>query len=292
MRNLLQDHDLEEMIEILQIGCDQQLKLVSWQTDPGKDERKIFYAAILSVDPEGLSFKIFSTENKMFDLEKRAVYFYMPAQKCIFRCEQIYLDPITVELAFPTELKLLDEPADQKLQSGFKVDFTQENQKRSMVEGLKRKQVDDIQRVSGTAEKIETKWVQKLGSQQNLSDNDSDIFEKELSHKSVDEEEMAFAGTRVDPRARARGNRSVKIASLTDSNSQTYSLFDLSRSGLAFIVPKQHNFSLHQNLQVLGFDTNVFDAPMIIQVMNIRAIDKQQFKLGCRFLSQEEIDAL
>ena len=118
-----------------------------------------------------------------------------------------------------------------------------------------------------------------------MSKKDSELFEQELSFVTLDEEDKLFADQRAAPRARPPKDKMVCIQFGDKSVGEMYSLFDLSQGGLGFITENPERFEVDQTLNILGFDNNGFETPMVVVVRAIRETDStgSQFKVGCAF---------
>ena len=66
---------------------------------------------------------------------------------------------------------------------------------------------------------------------------------------------------------------------------EMFSLFDLSQGGLGFITTDKDKFEINQKLNVLGFDNQSFETPMVVVVKAVRDTDDSGliFKVGCAF---------
>lgn len=290
MRDYFLDHHLDEICHYFAIAKDNSLQAVMWQVEAGTHHRTVYHCAINDIDKSKKQFSLYSTENRMFDLNEEHIFFYIPALKCIFKADKTNISAMKATFMLPEELKLLEDAADEKIQSGFQQDFSAENEKRVVVRALVKDIGNDHMVYDSKREKIDTIWAGK-GPGQNLSDSDSKLFEAQLQI-SIDEEDVAFAEARVDPRARASNDRKLILID-NESNEYELPLFDLSRSGVAFVGQEANIFEVKQKIKIKAFDNKHFDIPLIVEVMNKRELAPGEgHKFGCRFLSQEEVDEL
>jgi hypothetical protein len=104
-----------------------------------------------------------------------------------------------------------------------------------------------------------------------------------------------YAEQREAPRSRPPEGKMMTLCKQNNPDSPgSYNLFDLSRGGFSFLVFSQSDYEKDDIIDVLGFDAQKFDSPMKAKVMSVREADEMgiQFKVGCKFLTDEEIAAL
>lgn len=117
--------------------------------------------------------------------------------------------------------------------------------------------------------------------------HDQDIFEKELNYISLDEEDQKFADKRDAPRARPQKGKMVRMKKEgLSGEGRVYELFDLSRGGLGVFSLEDKEFDKGDSIEILAFDSNKLDSPMLAIVRSVRAKDESEtsFKIGMQFI--------
>lgn len=139
----------------------------------------------------------------------------------------------------------------------------------------------------GKTEHTSTKeYTKSLKDEQ--SAHDKKIFEDELSFISLDDEDKKFADKRDAPRARPQKGKMVFMRVKGESSTdESFELFDLSRGGLGVICFEETRFSKEDTIEILAFDKNKLDSPMLAIVRSVRPADETEtsFKIGMQFLN-------
>lgn len=257
--------------------------VVVWQYNKKENKRLIYNSTLGQVDKSNgyLSFmNLDDSEQASFRLVAGDLFFYIEKRQAIFKSELISSQANLLIIDYPQEVKLLDEndEHDEKTLKSVRKNIGKDFHKSSrMVSNSK-------------TEHIQTKMVVKFKSQ-----SDQKLFEKELDYISPDEEDKIFAAQREAPRARAHKGKKICIARRSRADYiEKFELFDLSRGGFSYVVNLETHFTAGDVINVVGFDHEEFDNPMIGQVMGVHVMDQlgTQYKVGCKFLDEDEIELL
>ena len=264
------------------IGADDIV--VIWQFNPNKNRRVIYNTLLnnVSFENETMSFVLVpESSNEKLEVLPTDLYFYIENRQAIFKSEYISTQANYLTVTVPNEIRLLDESNEQDEQT-----------LKSVRKNIGKDRLSKSARMvlNSKTEHIQTKMIVKFKSQ-----SDQLLFEKELEYISPDEEDRIFAVHREAPRARAHKGKKIVIARRTRSDYiEKFELYDLSRGGFAYVVNLEIHFTAGDIINVVGFDHEEFENPMIAKVMGVRPLDElgTQHKVGCKFLDEDEIDAL
>lgn len=294
-----------------------------WQHDTAQNKRVIYKVNLNEVKSGMEKLTMSSLENKNFYFKSGKLYFYVEEHKALFSADQISIQSNYLECKAPSEVKFLDEESDNKIKDVFRsidatlliqgkysFDASEENIKEftfdyesssvlsndhNLVRGFKGDKMSDLTLDTQT-EKISTKMKGTIAAgYKGQSDSDKSLFEEELSFITVDEEDKIYEGQRAAPRARPPEGKRVTVCKRSDSTKEgEFLLFDLSRGGCSFTLEDELFFEKGEVLHLLAFDEKKFDDPMLVKVMNVREVDqtKESFKVGCKFLDEDEINDL
>lgn len=114
---------------------------------------------------------------------------------------------------------------------------------------------------------------------------DKNYLDQEYKLMSLEEESEFFADKRQSPRRRSTVERAVKVAKTVTMESKNYAFYDLSRGGLSFLTPYEHEFRKGMEVHVLGFEDFDLDDPLIGTVVSHRPVDETRmiYKVGIKF---------
>lgn len=304
MKTINLNSDLPEFHEYFGNVLNKKYGVLVWQVDPASQKRTIFHSHISSYEENEETLSFNTVNDGAYEFEAHALYFYIENTMSIFKSEQISIQNNFLSVKYPDELKFLDEMEDDKLKAVFsaidpdyvKVPPTFHEIQSSKEKGYSflsgsapEKKGPEWNRVdgSGRTSNISTHMVGKM----NQSSHDNDIFEKELSFVTLDEEDLKFQDDREAPRARPPEGKMVLVQKRDGTGPQeSLPLFDLSRGGMGFMVFSQDAYSKGDIIDVKGFDTSKFDAPMIAIIRSVREADEMgiQYKIGLQFISEEQ----
>jgi hypothetical protein len=116
---------------------------------------------------------------------------------------------------------------------------------------------------------------------------DAQIMQETLDFQTLDEEDRHFEGQREAPRARPEIDKHTHVKRVKDGKEMVFTLFDLSKGGIAILAPREIHFLVGEELEVLGFDSDRLNQPLRAEIMNIKEvpqIDYDLYKVGMKFL--------
>lgn len=267
-------------------------KLVVWQLQDS--ERIIKLCTINKVDFESNEFTLDILSGSTENIKTGDVFFFAKDESLIFKTSFISTTGKRSLYSLPKEInKIIDEDAPAWM-SG--IDFNDLNvfvkgyglsnipKESTFIHGKGRANINNETHMrlnsKNATEHISTVW--RIDS---MSKHDSELFETELSFIGLDEEDRLFADKRSTPRARPPKDKKVRVEFKASLNGELFPLFDLSQGGLGFITNDKEKFQVDQKLNILGFDNNNFQTPMVVIVRAIRDTDDSgaNFKIGCSF---------
>lgn len=278
--NHKEEYDL--LFESLKEGRE---SFLSWQIRDDQTKNIIISEVDdFSVEDNQLKLKAVDQNEKMFNTG--VVFFFVKSELIIFKANAGELPP---------EFKKLDEKEAQDFATRYKLDqeeffvkghgLANKVEENQFVRGKGEANISDKGymrfKSENTTEHIDKNW--RISS---MSESDHALFETELSFIELDAEDEKYASKRAAPRARPPQGKMVKVGSSENpSDFDFYSLFDLSRGGVGFLSVTEDEFEIGAQINILGFDSNEFDRPMVAQVKAIRETDetKSLFKIGCAF---------
>lgn len=292
MDTLSKEENLAQVSSYFKNLLDSSATIIMWQQQ-FSGERTVQKGVIDSVVEDEESVFVLSENDRDFNFNSNPIFFYVDDKNTLFKVVSKSCQSNLLEIHFPANIKELS--ADQqdglkavlismgvdynyKTKGTFKSDEISEGE--SAYEFAKEKDIKEANIV------IDNEPENLF----NLSDADSALFEKELSFVSLDEEDKKFEGMRESPRARIPEGKMVTIEALEGNGIQsTYSLHDLSRGGLAFLVFSGSEFKVDQVLLIKAFDVNKFEVPMHGIVRVVKEADEMgiQFKVGIQFIPPE-----
>lgn len=264
--------------------------IAAWQVDEKNRTRCLYRFAISAARKEEDFLKAdFLEKNKDLELAEDQIYFYAKEYRLLFKASKQELEHGKyLNAKLPQELRVLGDIAHKKIMSALaKVDPARQEE---YLDYSKRKRVvpefeQEIYGEEGASVDVDSKHPQEVKKEK--SQRDKDIFEQELSFISLDEEDKIYADKRDAPRARPPAGKKVVVEPADGSGHEgSYSLFDLSRGGLAILVFSENAYEAGQTVHIKAFDDKVLDEPMVAEVKSVRPADEQgmQFKVGLQFL--------
>ncbi len=285
MRTYNLEADIDKFQELFDQLKSAHTSLITWRVrDDGTKD--ILTSEVVDFDISQAKLVLdFGKENEGFSNDM--IFYFIKSELVIFKAPAGEL---------PKEFKKLDEEEALDFSRRYQLD-----QEEFFVKGHGfANKINDHQLVKGRgAANIHEKGYLKFESQSmtdhidnkwrmsSMSEHDSALFETELSFVELDAEDEKYASKRAAPRARPSKGKMVKVAQV-DNNSgfDFYSLFDLSRGGLSFLCLTESEFQINTQINILGFDTNQFESPMVVEVKAIRETDESRslFKVGCSFI--------
>lgn len=221
--------------------------VVGWQLTP--DGHRVVHNVVLANynhDSKTLRFILFDEQQVVFD--DGIVFFWVEEEKLIFK------SPLLSEglVALPTELKFL-EGTDLHVIKGGNAEGG--GQLVSIVSGR--------------------------------SSRDREALTASIKAMTPEDEDKKYGSIREAPRVRAKGDRKIRLHVIHQSeNAETYSLFDLSRGGMAFICQIESYFQRGQIVHVIEVETSKLDDPLVGEVMSVRSLDEGGFKVGIKFVDE------
>ena len=266
---------------------DLQTPLISWQVevDGSKNVLRV-QVADFHLQSRGITFSTEEAGNSFFNTG--LVFFFSKEKHAIFKAQVGML---------PAELMKLDEDEIEEFTNKYQLDkseffvkghgFANKKSAKQMVRGKGEANIQTAgymkYEAEHTTERIDTKWHMS-----SMSKRDADLFETELSFILIDAEDEKYASKRATPRARPPKGKQILVSKSGGADhlkNQSYSLFDLSRGGVSFLTSIEAEFEVGTQINILGFDSNEFDEPMIADVRAVRETDETRslFKVGCSF---------
>ena len=272
------EENKEKLAEIIQLmGMDMD-PMVAWEIS--SDGRIIHDVKLGEIrnDTEEFDFK-----GSALTFKSDLIFFYSREQKFIFKTSLIKNDGKLLTVKIPDTIKVLEDEEKVKMEKMLEMFNMDSGAER--LEEVAASVGEDGQIVDsfGFANNHpESDWLTKF-----MSENDAALLNTELSYISLDEEDEMFQGVRQTPRAKPPEGKMVTVQVENDARPQsTYTLYDLSRGGMSFLVFTQDEFTVGEKVYLKAFDTNKFEAPILTKVKAIREADALgiQFKVGCEFL--------
>lgn len=262
MRSIKAHKESADFQRIFKFAKSSQSKLVVWQVDDGR--RDIYDSVLVSfhLDAGKLHFQL--TEDGIISVEF-PLYCYSEDSQFIFKSKIIDSQGQKFSATVPDEIMLLDEPDITSVRGTL---------------GISTNWVG--RRYGGNTEDLGNDFIRvKSMSQRSL--RDQDFLKQEFM--PIDEEDEVYADLRQSPRARPKSGKKVKIKVKELYEALEFTLFDLSRGGVGFLVDNEFMFVKGMEIQVLGFDEFNLDDPLVGQVMGIRPLDEKllEFKVGVQF---------
>ena len=204
------------------------------------------------------------------------LYLYSEEGQFIFKTHIQDLRSSALSVAFPPEIKLLEEPDVTFIRGQIGLD---------MAETWRTKRLLDVPDHADEGE-----GIMKVKAMSERSTRDQDFLNQEFAARTLDEEEKLFADKRESPRARPKIDKWVKVQVGTNEEVHLVRLFDLSRGGIGFVTLESHQFPKGSIIRVVGFDEFDLDDPILGKIMSQRAIDDTQieFKIGVKFDEGQE----
>lgn len=196
------------------------------------------------------------------------VYCYSEEGQFIFKSQVREIKSSALSLAFPEEIKLLEESEITLIRGQIGVDLGEVWRTKRLNMG--ESDNGDYVRVKSMAER---------------STRDQDFLNQEFDSVSLDQEEAMFADKRESPRARPKIDKWVKVVVNDAPEVHLVRLFDLSRGGIGFLTGRTDVFPKGAQLKVVGFEEFDLDDPLIGQIMSQRPIDDSmtEYKVGVKF---------
>ncbi len=243
---------------------------------------------ILNVDNEDESLVFSSADGSPFQFSQKLIYFFSEEQSLIFKAT-LKTEGENLIVNQPEQVMALEEDEKQKYQeliNGFLSELNAGTpdplSSFSLDDDDDEKTVDAEENIAITAgEKVAEDWFKSI-----MSEHDASLFETELSHITLEEEDQMYEGMRASPRAKPPEGKTLTVQVKDESRPQsTYSLYDLSRGGLSFLVFAKDEFAVGEVLLIKAFDVNKFEEPMEAEIKVVREADEMgiQYKVGCEF---------
>lgn len=241
-------------------------KVVLWQVFPETGERSVTNSILNSFHVES-KLMHFELPNGAKVRNNLPIYCYSKDGMFIFKTNIKDMKSNVFSLAFPEEIKLLEDPEITFIKGSAGIDLAEPWRTKSL--NLDRDRGPDYMKVKSMSER---------------SSRDQEFLNAEFN-PSLDEEDKMFADKRESPRARPKIDKWVKLVGEGSEEVHLLKLFDLSQGGIGFVSMEPDKFPKGSKIMVVGFDDFNLDDPLIAQVMSHRAIDDTQieFKIGCKF---------
>jgi hypothetical protein len=289
---LISKTDREQMSEVIQGMFLNMSPIVCWSGN-SPDNRIVKKIKIQNVDNETETLVFTPNEPELLPFENGSIFFFSEEQKMIFKGEIVELTQEKMLIKQPETLMLLEEADVDKYKelisqfiselnadapdpfASFSLDDDDEQTSAALE--------DDSTIAAG--EKVAADWFKKV-----MSEHDASLFEQELSHVTLEEEDELFEGVRSSPRAKPPEGKMLTVQIKDESRPQsTFTLYDLSRGGLSFLVFSKDEFSEGETLFIRAFDVNKFESPIEAEVKVVREADEMgiQYKIGCEFISAQ-----
>ncbi len=107
-----------------------------------------------------------------------------------------------------------------------------------------------------------------------------------LKKLDTTEEEQVYTSLREAPRARPQGEKKVSLYKTGEpENREVYTMFDISRGGLSFIVNIEDKFQKGEYIEVAALEEDELDTILVGEVMSIRSQD-ENWKIGIKFVDK------
>lgn len=275
MRTVDKIHAAQEYFKYFQSLIADQRPARIWQLDENSHKRSLYRVTLLSCRREENVLKAESLEKfREFALPEKDVYFYVESFQLLFKAPKLQVDGLVLTGELPEVLKILDEKEHEQIVSAFK-----------KMEPIA--QEESLDYSLGNGKKKKGYSFEAQAGEQERSERDKAIFENELSFVTLDEEDRLYADKRDAPRARPPEGKMVTMQ-LADGSKPAgaYSLFDLSRGGLAILTFSDEDFNPGDIVHIQAFDQEVLDSPMVAEIKSVRSADDQgvQYKVGMMFI--------
>jgi hypothetical protein len=241
-------------------------KLVIWQTSPDSGQRHVIDSVLNSFHPESNLLHLeLSREAKLRN--DLPIFCYSKEGMLLFKTSLEDLRNNVFSLAFPDEIRLLEEPEIIQIKESAGLDLAEPWKTKRL--NFDRDRTPDFMTVKSMSQR---------------SSRDQEFLTNEFN-PTLDEEDKFFADRRESPRARPKLEKLVKLMGEGSEDIHSLRLFDLSQGGLSFLTLEPHNFPKGTKILVIAFDEFNLDDPLIAEVMSQRPVDDSQIecKIGCKF---------
>jgi hypothetical protein len=241
-------------------------KLVIWQTSPDSGQRHVIDSVLNSFHIESnlLHLELSQGISLRNDLP---IYCYSKEGMLLFKTSLQELRSNVFSLAFPEEIKLLEELEITQIKDSSGLDLAEPWKAKRL--NFDRDRILDFMKVKSMAQR---------------TSRDQEFLKNEFN-PTLDEEDKLFADKRESPRARPKMEKLVKFMNEGSEDIHSLRLFDLSQGGLSFLTLEPNKFPKGAIIMVLGFGDFGLDDPIIAEIMSHRSVDDSQveFKVGCKF---------
>ncbi len=276
MKTLKKEDNREEIAEIIQGMFLDLNPIVSWEVD-SDGKRTIFPVKVsdVNIHEDFIAFK--STNSKELVFEGSNILFFSADQRVIFKADLDSKEAFSIKVKIPDIVKKLEE-SDNTQYAHMIETFNNEMQFGSSEAEDSGEGMDFIT----SPEEVRHNWFTE-----SMSEHDSSLFQMELNHITMEEEDKMYEGVRSTPRAKPPDGKMVTVQPLDESRAQaTYILYDLSQGGLSFLVFSKEDFNQNEKVIVKAFDIQRFEQPLEGVVKAIREADDLgiQYKVGIQFV--------
>lgn len=287
---LINKADREQMSEVIQGMFLTMNPIVCWSGNSPAN-RIVKKIKIQNVDneTETLVFKPSESEILPF-VSDSSLFFFSEEQKMIFKGQTSDASEESLVIKQPDSIMILEEADVNKYKDLISQFISELNA--GAPDPLASFSLDDDEETSDSdthddtiaaGEKVAVDWFKNV-----MSEHDASLFEQELSHITLEEEDELYEGMRSSPRAKPPEGKTLTVQIIDESRPQsTYTLYDLSRGGLSFLVFAKDEFSPGEILFIRAFDVNKFETPIEAEIKVVREADEMgiQYKVGCEFIS-------
>lgn len=260
MKSINLSENADEIHSLLDELISSKSILTLWQVDSDQ-KRVISLARIQQREEQLISCETLKEEGFLFG--DGPVFFYHEKSMVIFKCDQVSLNQNIMKFQLPQQMKFV---------------------------------ADQVEKIATTnKEQTSTPSSSQDYKLQSLTDSDRKILEAQLGIDLLAQEDELYSAMRETPRAKPEEDKLVTVANkANESQRGSYILYDLSAGGFSFLVMNSDEFSKGTHIDLIAFDTARFEKPMVGQVMNVSEADAMgiQYKVGCRFLTDDEIASL
>ncbi len=275
----------QEFFKYFQTLIASQKAALAWQPDESGEKRSLFRIAVRAARKEEDLMRAECLErNRPFSLPYDTIFIYVESFRLLFKVAKINIQDRELSARLPVELQILDDKGHRNILKALAT-LDPAKEEELLDYSRKKREVPEFEAEFWTEQKEAPRYKRDKAKANQQSDRDRSIFEQELSFVTLDEEDAIYADKRNAPRARPPEGKMVTMSGREDKDG-VYSLFDLSRGGLAVLVFSENDYQAGDKVQIKAFDDQVLDEPMIAEVKSVRQADDQglQFKVGMQFI--------
>lgn len=276
----------QEFFKYFQTLIASQKAALAWQPDENNEKRSLYRVAIRAARKEEDLMRAESLErNRPFTLPLDQIFIYVESYRLLFKVAKVNIEDRKLSARLPMQLQILDDVGHKKILRALAT-LDPEKEEEILDYSKKKREVPEFERELYPELSSPDYGHDTPSEKPKQSDRDRSIFEQELSFVSLDEEDKLYADKRNAPRARPPEGKMVTMSNERAGKDGTYSLFDLSRGGLAVLVFEGKDYQSGDKVEIKAFDDQVLDEPMIAEVKSVREADDQglQFKVGMQFV--------